>query len=356
MDAKNMLNKVEGALASVVVGDALGFPGHDLTQEQIESRFGGRLTDFFDAFPDNPYHEGVTAASITDDSEMTIVLAEALVDGVNPKDARYFGRILAEWAKSTDIWEVSPMYGPTTKASLRRLIAGEDPIVVGKSGSKMVHGSSNGSAMKISPCGLVFPGDIDGAIRLAVHVAMPTHGTQSGIAGACVIAAGVAEALREGATVFSVAAACLEGARQGERIGKEVSRVVPAPDTVVRTEMAIEAAIKARDIFEAGRLITATVGNGLPAYEAVPAAVGLFVAAGGNPEATVIAGANIGGDSDTIASMAGAMAGALSGLHKVPADLYKHVCETNNLNIHNLAERLVQFQGKVEVASLDTLR
>lgn len=356
MDKKVMLNKVEGALASVVVGDALGFPGHDLTQEQIKSRFNGYLVDFHDAFPDNPYHEGVTAASITDDSTMTILFAEAMVDGENPKDARYFGRVLAEWAKRTDIWQISPMYGPTTKASLKRLIAGEDAIEVGTSGTKMVHGSSNGSAMKISPIGLVFPGDIDNAIRLAVHAALPTHGTQSGIAGACVIAAGVAEALSENATVFSVAAACLEGAREGERIGREVSRVVPAPDMVVRTEMAIEEAIKARDIFEAGRLITASVGNGLPAYEAVPAAVGLFVAAGGDPKATVIGGANIGGDSDTIASMAGAMSGALSGLHKVPADLYKRVCEENDLNVHELAEKLVQFQGKVEVASLETLR
>ena len=62
-------------------------------------------------------------------------------------------------------------------------------------------------------------------------------------------------------------------AREGECIGREVSRG-SSPDMVVRTEMAIEEAIKAPDIFEAGRLITASVGNGLPAYEAVPAALG----------------------------------------------------------------------------------
>ncbi len=353
---QTMLKKVEGSLATSAVGDALGFPGHDLTQGQIMERFNGPLTDFHDAFPDNPYHEGVTAGSITDDTMMTLLFAEAMIDETEPKDARFFGRIFAEWAKKNDIWKISPMFGPTTKASLQMLIDGHDPIKVGTAGSKMVHGASNGSGMRISPIGLVCPGDVERAINLAVHASLPTHGTQTAIAGACAIAAGVAEALRGGANVFSVASACLQGAREGEKIGEEVARVVPAPNTAVRIEMAIEAAIKAQDVFEAGRLITESVGNGLASCEAVPAAVGLFVAAGGDPKATVIAGANIGGDSDTIACMAGAMAGALTGVDMVPQDLYKRVSELNNLNLHKVAEQLVQRQGKIGGGSLDGLK
>lgn len=350
-----MAKRVEGSLASVVVGDALGFPAHDLTQEQIRLRFGEPLTDFHDALPDNPYHQGVKAGSITDDTMMTLVFAKAMLAETTPKDARFFGRVLAEWAGKNNIWSISPMFGPTTKASLRQLIDGHDPVEVGKAGSSMLHGSSNGAAMRVSPIGLVYPGDTESAVRLAALASLPTHGTQTAIAGACAIAAGVAEALSGEATVFSVASACLKGARKGEEIGKKIGRVIPAPDTGVRIEMAIESAIRAKDIFEAGRLITSSVGNGLPSYEAVPAAVGLFVAAGGDPEATVIAGANIGGDADTIANMAGAMAGALSGVDRVPQALYRRVCERNNLDLQDLAEKLVQRQGKMGAVSLEGL-
>ena len=341
-----MVKKIEGSLASIAIGDALGFPGHDLTQEEIARRFNGPLTAFHDALPDNPYHEGVTAGSITDDTMMTLLFAEAMLDETTPKDAYFFGRVLAKWAKENNIWKISPMFGPTTKASLQQLIDGADPIKVGTAGTTMIHGSSNGAAMRVAPIGLMCPGDVSRAIQLAVAASQPTHGTQTAIAGACAIAAGVAEALNENATVFSVASACLRGAQEGEKIGEKVGRVVPAPNTRVRIEMAIEAAIKAKDIFEAGRLITDCVGNGLPSCEAAPAAVGIFVAGGGCPENTVIGGANIGGDSDTIANMAGAMAGALTGIDTVPLDLYRSVSEKNNLKLHDLAVRMAQSQSK----------
>ncbi|HBL51289.1 MAG TPA: ADP-ribosylglycohydrolase, partial [Firmicutes bacterium] len=85
-------------MASIAIGDALGFPGHDLTQEEIARRFNGPLTAFHDALPDNPYHEGVTAGSITDDTMMTLLFAEAMLDETTPKDAYFFGRVLAKWA------------------------------------------------------------------------------------------------------------------------------------------------------------------------------------------------------------------------------------------------------------------
>jgi ADP-ribosylglycohydrolase len=49
------------------------------------------------------------------------------------------------------------------------------------------------------------------------------------------------------------------------------------------------------------------------AFESVPAAVGAFAAAGGEPFETVRAAVRLGGDTDTIAAMAGALAGALHG-------------------------------------------
>lgn len=311
-------SKVYGSLAAAATGDALGYPSHDMTQDEIRRRFGGYLDDFHPPFPDNPYHpKYMVAGQITDDTIMTLVIAEAIINAGGKIDAGYIGKTLARWAQKNNIWEISPMFGPTTKKKLKMLIADEDdPVQVGTAGNTQTEGASNGSAMRISPAGLVNPGKIDEAIQLAAEVSLPTHGTQVAIAGAAAISAGIAEALKEDTNVSNVVSACLRGAREGREIGLKLARNVPAPDIAMRIDMAVSVALKATDIFEAGCLITDCVGNGLPAAESVPAAVGLFLAAGGDPELAVIAGANIGGDTDTIASMCGALAGALMGISR----------------------------------------
>ncbi len=74
--------------------------------------------------------------------------------------------------------------------------------------------------------------------------------------------------------------------------------------------------------------------------ESVPAAVGIFVAAGGDPLETVVGGTNIGNDTDTIAAMAGSLAGALHGIEAVPADLFATVKAVNSEDIEGSGWRL----------------
>jgi ADP-ribosylglycohydrolase len=281
------------------------------------------------------------AGQITDDTLMTLVMAEALSRPVETPDAQYFGRVFADWAREHTIWRTSPMFGPTTKGRFSRLVAGEDPVVVGTSGNTMTDGATNGAAMRSTPAGLIHPGAPRAAVEVAVQASLPTHGTQAGIAAAAAVAAGISEALRKDADVESVAAAAVEGAREGEGLAADKARIVPAPELWVRIEMGIDAVLTAGDLFESCRSITNAVGNGMAAYETVPAAVALFVAARGDPLHAVIGGANIGGDTDTIASIAGALSGALRGIEQVPQKLYLEVERVNGLGLEKVAERLL---------------
>ena len=65
----------------------------------------------------------------------------------------------------------------------------------------------------------------------------------------------------------------------------------------------------------------AVIGAGLPMAEAVPSAVGLAVAVGNDPYAAIVAAANEGADSDTVALIAGAMVAAWSDSLKAPGDM-----------------------------------
>jgi ADP-ribosylglycohydrolase len=239
------------------------------------------------------------------------------------------------------------MMGPTTRPLLEAISAGEDTSHIGRVGTSTrkltSFGATNGAAMRIAPAGLVFPGDLESAVRLAWLTARPTHDTQIAAAGAGAIAAGVAHGLEVGADVYSVAQACLWGARFGEELGAREGRHIAGPSVVRRIEIAIEEALRARELEEALRRIEASVGNSVMTVESVPAAVGIFVAAGGDPFETVVGGTNIGNDSDTIAAMAGSLAGALRGIAAVPPDLYETVKSVNSEDIEALAAGLTEI-------------
>ena len=72
-----------------------------------------------------------------------------------------------------------------------------------------------------------------------------------------------------------------------------------------------------------------TVGCSGDIQPTVGIAVGLFAANDGDPLATIKAAANIGGDTDTFACIAGMIAGAYRGFHVLPADWYVQFKEAN---------------------------
>ena len=70
-----------------------------------------------------------------------------------------------------------------------------------------------------------------------------------------------------------------------------------------------------------------TLGVGVAAHEAVPMAIYCFLANANSFTATVEAGVYVGGDTDTIACMAGAIAGARHGAAAIPPDWLRAVRE-----------------------------
>jgi hypothetical protein len=77
------------------------------------------------------------------------------------------------------------------------------------------------------------------------------------------------------------------------------------------------------------------------ARETVPVALSLFYLAKGDPRQTILYGANFGRDADTIASMAGALAGALRGVSALPAEWIKKIQANSRRDQAALANMLV---------------
>jgi ADP-ribosylglycohydrolase len=338
-----LFKKILGCLAMVAIGDALGMPAHDMTRDEIKERFGGSIRDFASPFKDSRVHKGMRAGQTTDDTGLTLAIARAYAENGGKITPAIAATYIADWVDKAVEEGLGTMIGTSTKQAVLAFKNGTDPTKICLKERNPMIGTTNGGAMKISPVGLVHPGNIDAAVKDAVMVCLPTHGTQAAISAGCAMAAGVSEAMTPHATVFSVVKACLAGARKGELQGRRVGRTVPFPSVSERTRLAVSIALESTNANEANRRFAEVIGTGLAAYESIPTAIGIFLACDGDPKRCVIAGANVGYDTDTIASMAGALSGALKGFNHVPSDWYRTVQKVNGLDLTAMANRLLDL-------------
>lgn len=330
LSKEELADRVHGSLLAAALGDAMGAATEQWQIDEILAKHGGMLRRLIPP-PIDTFSHRDEEGYVTDDVSQMFALAEVLVatDGAITTQA---------WTERLIAWSVnSPMrdaMGPTTRPLLTAIANGESTAsigVVGKSTRKLTSmGVTNGAAMRIAPAGMVHPGDLEAAVQTAWLTCQPTHDTQIAAAGAGAIAAGVAMALLPDADVFSVTQACLEGARLGEAIGAKEGRRVAGPSIQRRIEIAVEEALRADSFEDALRRIEAAVGNSVFMVESAPAAVGIFVAAKGDPVECAVGGTNIGNDTDSVAAMACPLAGALRGLAAIPEDMRTTLINRNN--------------------------
>ncbi|HET7867382.1 MAG TPA: ADP-ribosylglycohydrolase family protein [Burkholderiaceae bacterium] len=318
----NIRDRILASLALAGMGDALGAPTEQWTIDEIAAAHGGLITRF--EVPTEDTFAGANAgkrAEVTDDASQMYYLARALVAAHGRLDRDGWVACLLDWVRTSP---KAGFMGPSTAGIVKALQDGSDTSCVGVIGSsrrKMTNvGTTNGAAMRVAPVGMVHPGHIEAACELALVTCLPSHDTEVAISAACSIAAAVSHALVS-PSLDEVVSAALAGARIGERLAREQARAVAGPNYLARLEMALGIAREARDDYAFMRQMERIVGNSVLAAESVPAAVGVVAYAKGDPLRTIALSASMGNDTDSIATMAGAIAGALTGTQALPQDL-----------------------------------
>lgn len=326
--------KILGGLLGGAVGDAMGAATEVRTMEQIRELFGGYVRDFI-APPPDTFARGREAGQITDDFSQAYYLAKEIVDNGGKINEDIAKSALLKWSENDEYF--IPFTGPTTRAAIMKIKgeASNNPMDFLFNNNSQ---ASNGSAMRIAPIGMLNPGNIDRAIEDTVSACMPTHANNLSISGACAVAAAVSEAMREDSNVFSILQAGMYGSRAGDSIGRRVGKVLSGPSVEKRINLAVELAIRSKDLEESMVNISDYIGTGLHISEAVPAAFGLFIAAKGDVMDTICSSVNIGGDTDTIATISGAIAGTLRGSNAFPEGYLNIIESRNRIDLAGLAK------------------
>ncbi len=333
------LDRIHGVLVGGAIGDALGAATELRTARQIRELFAGEVTSFRTPPPDT-FARGRTAGTITDDFSQAHYLAQAIIARGGALD-RETGRqaVLAWWADD----RYQDFAGPTTRRAIARLSGEEveEPFFLYRGGE-----ATNGAAMRIAPVGCVV-GTVAEAVDGAIAVSLATHDNHLAAAAAAVVAAGVAAGVNAAAPGAGwadvVVEACLAAAPAAEARALELTHEVAGASVAARTELAVQLARGSADLAEATARIADLIGTGLKANEAVPAAVGILAAA---PDAfsAIVAAANAGDDTDTVATIVGALAGAAAGAGAFPSELAATVDAVNGFDLAATARALADLR------------
>ncbi len=327
-----MYNKILGGLIGGAAGDAMGAATEARTREQIIQYFGHEVTDF-ETPPMDTFAAGSKAGQVTDDFSSAYFIARHVVDAGGTIAIKAIKEALIEWSKHSIFFD--RFAGPTTRLAIYEF-EGKEVDESGKA-KLATRQATNGSAMRISPIGLMNPGNLDAAIADAVRVTMLTHDNYLAISGACAVAAAVSRAMMEDADVYNVVRAGLYGAVEGEKIGRDIARDAAGPSVVKRMEVALEIGFGSGTSKEKAIDIADKIGTGLHVSESVPSAFGMFAANGGDAMGTIISCVNAGYDTDTLATIAGAIAGAFCGSESFPDHFLPTLEKVNGFDIKGLA-------------------
>jgi ADP-ribosylglycohydrolase len=329
-------DRARGAMYGLAIGDALGMPTQLLSRQQITRRWGPLLAGFEPAPPGHPIAAGMPAGAVTDDTEQAVLLGRLLLSG--PLDPRELAAALVAWERDMAARGSLDLLGPSTRRALDAVLAGTPPEEAG------VHGDTNGAAMRVTPVGIRAALDDPRALVDAVQAAsLVTHNTSVALAGAAAVAAAVSAGV-SGASVggASSVAAATDAAVGAARMGAERGHWVAGADVAARIRWAT-GLVAGLPIQEAAEVICSLVGTSLATQESVPAAFAVLSAVPDDPWRACLLAASLGGDSDTIAAMAGAIGGAVHGLAAFPPYAVE-VIDAQGFALADLADSLLALR------------
>jgi ADP-ribosylglycohydrolase len=309
-----LIDKAHGCLLGGLIGDAMGTPSEGLEPAEIDRRFG--------------WIEGFEGDG-TDDSIMKYLLADALIASEGYANADDWA---AQWLQQQDRvgGDKADRFFASVLHAAAKLRYGVIPRRVA-----LGHMPSSTAAMSIAPVGIVNAGHPQAASAQAQEIASLVHLDETGFCqdGAAAVAACVATAMMPDASLERVLAAATAHIKPWS--GGEMIELINAALTLAR-EAGDYAAFRMRYHAQFRRAIACD------SRETIPATLALVQLAAGNLPQTLCYAANFGRDTDTIACMAGSIAGALAGTSGVPEDWQAKIARNASRDQQKLAHALVE--------------
>ena len=283
--------RVIGCFKALATGDAIGKQTETLSRADVQrwypggiTGFHGRPGDVIARYVGKRYEWRI--GETTDDTEQTLAMARVLL-----REGR-----AAHTAIGQELLQCKKSLHPGVK--LWTFVQHGEPSRVA------LDGDGCGAAMRVAPVGVLYPSSRLGElIQGAYECAIPTHGGQTAVCAAAAVA-GAVSAAHEGPPNSEVLAVAVQASAEAESLrpcGGE-SSTIAASIRLIHSDLA-----------KRKHLVVDEIANQYfpnKPQTIVPLAISLSLVTHSAKQTALLA-ANIGGDSDSVASIGGAIAGAL---------------------------------------------
>ena len=298
------LDKAKGFVYGLAIGDALGQSTEFLSLDSIKAKYGDRgIQDLPDP------------ALFTDDTQMSVAIAEALIRSGEKDIEEIIEAVKEEFIK----WLYSP---ENNRAPGRTCLTGVENMEKGMhwSQSGIARSKGCGSAMRAAAIGYLYQHDPKKLREVAHATGICTHGHPTADA-ACIGAAYLVKL-------------ALDGIQPNEMISLLLSFTDGISEEFDQAILKIKECLDWDDEEKALNYL----GEGWIGEEAVALALYCFLKYPDDYEKVVIRGANTNGDSDSIACIGGSISGAYLGIGAIPDHWIKEIEKSGYLD--DLASRL----------------
>jgi ADP-ribosyl-[dinitrogen reductase] hydrolase len=328
-----MNERARGSFLGLAVGDCLGAPVEGMPAWEIEKRFGHvtEMLDPFDVWQRRP-ERGRLRGLHTDDTQQAWIVADVLLRHAAIVPDELARRFVSFAQARPDLPRgVHRGTGKAFRAAVERLTQGTPALEAGEPRA------SNGAAMRVAPIGIRFAGKPEEIARGTVLGSAVTHHDARAIEAAAAVAALVGALVADGGptTFRGMIEAAIDGARRAENLiaSGDPVKLEPAEraasgavrevlaSLLVRSGLGDEELFreiaKAANAHSPDRMIKrATDGFALASVTAAIA----IAARAKDFRAAMETSVNAGEDTDSVAAIAGAIAGARFGAAAIPAE------------------------------------
>lgn len=306
------LNRYQGCLVGLAVGDALG--------TTLEFKSPGSFSPLTDMRGGGPF--SLKPGQWTDDTSMALCLAESLVacQGFDPSDqmkryVRWYRYGL--WSSTGYCFDI----GNTTLQALTKFERTGEPY----SGSSDPYSAGNGSLMRLAPVAMVYAGVPEKLDEYASFSSRTTHAAPAAVDACRYYAVLIAGALRgsDKESLLTAHFSLVPGHWERKPLHPEIAEIA-AGSFKQRNPPQIK-------------------GSGF-VVRSLEAALWAFYKSNDYRSGCLLA-ANLGDDADTTAAIYGQLAGAYYGLAGIPAEWLEKASMLQK--ILDLAESCYQLSGKM---------
>lgn len=324
---QKLQNTFQAVLEAVAVGDAMGLATEGRTQEEIREIYP--VIDGLMPMDPNSSRKDEIPGTITDDMGQNLYLIRAYLSDkrITMKNSV---NALQSWLDETN---GDRFMGPSSRQALSAIQRGENIYTAGR------NGTTCGAVMRmpsVTLCtNLQKTEQLDEAIACAC---IPTHNTSVALIPAFAYAYALREALL-GSDMNKILDTCVRVAEEkqasmdyfiaGPSCAKRLAKIRSEIATFPNEESFMDTMYN-------------VYGTSPASIETFTAVMAIFMWCGKDVYHAIQMAVGIGGDTDSIAALVGALCAAYAGRHNIPAGIIQTISEINDLNCEELSQSIVK--------------